>query len=254
MIDTHAHLSTSPFDGDRDEVIARAFAVGVAVIVEVGIDLDLSRSAVDLARRHERIAASVGIHPHDAGRHDVADVDSLDALLAAGRCVAVGETGLDFFRDYAPRDRQEALFRRHIELARRHDLPLIVHSRGAEARVVEILEETDARAVGGVLHCYGGPADLVPRAVEAGFYFGFGGSVTRSRGRHAELLPRVPIDRCLLETDCPYLAPAPKTSRRNEPAFLCEVVPVMSELMGVPERRLVETTDANARRLFHLPL
>ncbi len=253
MIDTHTHLSHSQFDRDRDEVIDRAGAAGVEFVIDVGIDPATSRAAAGLARRHDRIYASIGIHPHDAGRHPLADLSSLEPLLASERVVAVGETGLDFFRDYAPRDLQEALFRSHIEVALRHRLPLIVHSRGAEGLVVSILDEMGAGDVGGVLHCYAGDADGVSRGSAIGFYFGFGGSITRSRSKYRSLLPEVPRDRLLLETDCPYLAPAPKTSRRNEPAFLNEVLPVMAELLGLPEAGVRARTDANARRLFRLP-
>ena len=252
MIDTHAHLSSTDFDADRDDVVARAFAAGTHRIVEVGIEVRSSRAAVELARRHEAVSAAVGIHPHEAGRQTIDHLASLEPLLADPTVVAIGETGLDFYRDYAPHDRQEALFRRHIALALEHDLPLVVHSRGAEERVLEILEETGADRVGGVLHCYGGPVDLVPRVAALGFDLGFGGAVTRSRGRYRAMLPVVPRERMLLETDCPYLAPAPRTSRRNEPAFLVEVLPVMAGILAMDPGDLERVTDANARRRFRI--
>jgi TatD DNase family protein len=253
MIDTHAHLSSTTFDPDREAVIARAFEAGLSHVVEVGIEPRSSAWALALAERvPDRIVATCGIHPHEAGRHDIDDVDALAPHLDHRRVVAVGETGLDFYRDYAPRDRQMAIFRRQVELALEHELPLVLHSRGAEETVLDVLEEMDAGEVGGVLHCYGGPPELVPRILALGFHLGFGGAVTRSKGRYRRILALVPLDRILLETDCPYLAPAPGVSRRNEPAFVTEVPPVMASLMDVPEETLVAATDANAARLFGL--
>lgn len=254
MIDTHAHLSAEAFEADRDAVIARAFDAGLSHIVEVGIEPRSSAWAVELAEAHPgRIFATCGIHPHDSGRHVPDDLEPLVELLSRPAVVAVGEAGLDFYRDYAPRDRQVAIFRRQVDLALAHELPLILHSRGAEREVLDVLEELGASRVGGVLHCWGGPPELIPRVLELGFHLGFGGAVTRSKGRYRKVLPLVPLDRMLLETDCPYLAPAPQTSRRNEPAFVTEVPPVMSALMDVPAAQIVAETDANARRLFGLP-
>ncbi len=252
MIDTHAHLGTSPFDGDREATLARAFAAGCRHVVEVGIEVASSRRALELARANRRVHAALGIHPHESARHVPGDLDALESLLTDRDVVAVGETGLDFHRDYAPHDAQRALFACHLELALAHDLPLIVHSRGAEEAVVEMLEAMDAGRVGGVLHCYGGPPELVPRIVGAGFHLGFGGAVTRSKGRYRKILPRVPHDRLLLETDCPWLAPAPGTSRRNEPAFIAEVIPVMADLLEMNPARLEAITDENANALFGL--
>jgi len=254
MIDTHAHLSASAFDDDRDDVIARAFAAGNVHLVEIGIEPASSHAAIELARRHQRVWAAVGIHPHASGDHVPANLEPLVPYLESGEAVAVGELGLDFYRDYAPHDRQEALFRRQIELGLEFSKPLVIHSRGAEERVVDILDEMGASAVGGVLHCYGGPVELIPRIVDLGFHLGFGGAVTRSKGRYRKMLPEVPPGRMLLETDCPYLAPVPVgTSRRNEPAFLAEVVPTMASMCGMSPEELLAVTDANACRLFGLP-
>lgn len=253
MIDTHAHLSVSAFDADRDAVLARALEANRHV-VEIAIAPDTAKKAVALAEANERVSAAVGIHPHEAGRQDVSDLEALIPLYDSPVVVAVGETGLDFYRDYAPHDRQETLFRRHIAIARDQGLPLVLHSRGAEREVVDILRDERAHAIGGVLHCYGGPAELIPEILELGFYLGFGGAVTRSKGRYRRMLEDVPLDRVLLETDCPYLAPAPGTSRRNEPAFLVEVLPVMASFMGVEATELDAASDANAAHLFNLVL
>ncbi len=253
MIDTHAHLTFRKFDHDREAVIERAFAAGNVAIIDVGIDPDSSRGALRIAEGHERIFFGAGIHPHDAERFPVSALDELVDLFVSEKVVAVGETGLDHYRDYAPHDLQESLFRAHIDLALRHRLPLIVHSRAAESRVVDILTEMGAKEVGGVLHCYAGDADVARRAAEIGFYFGFGGSVIRGKGRYRKLIPQLPRDRILLETDCPFLAPAPKSSRRNEPAFLAEILPVIASFIGLTESELHALTDANAASLFRLP-
>jgi len=252
MIDTHAHLSSKSFDADREEVLGRARAAGVTHIVEVGITPTSSHAAVRLAIAHPEVSAAVGIHPHEAGNHVPDDLEELASHLESGAAVAVGETGLDFYRDYAPHDRQRALFEAHIELALAVDRPLVVHSRGAEEEIVGMLERLGRGRVRGVLHCYGGPAELVPRITALGFYLGFGGAVTRSPGRHRRLLPAIPHERLLLETDCPYLAPAPETSRRNEPAFLREALPMMASMIGIEAGELESLSDENARRAFGL--
>ena len=249
MIDTHAHLSVSAFDADRDAVVARALEANRHV-VEIAIAPDTARKAVALAEANERISASVGIHPHEAGRQTIDDLEPLMPLYDNPVVVAVGETGLDFYRDYAPHDRQETLFRRQIGVARERGLPLVLHSRGAEREVIDILREEKAQAIGGVLHCYGGPMELIPEILDLGFYIGFGGSVTRSKGRYRKMLKDVPVESVLLETDCPYLAPAPETSRRNEPAFLAEVIPLMASFMGIEAAVLDEASDRNAAALF----
>jgi TatD DNase family protein len=251
MIDTHAHLCASAFDKDRDVVIERALGL-LSHVIEVGITPDGCAAGVALAEAHPAIVAAVGIHPHEAGRHTPEDARALAPLMRSRHVVAVGETGLDFFRDYAPHDHQEALFREHIEMAREAGLPLILHSRGAEARVLDILEETNAGEMGGVMHCYGGGPELVPRVVEAGFHLGFGGSITRNRKAFVEVVPLVPRERVLFETDCPYLAPSPGRNRRNEPAFVVEVLAPMAELRGEDAGELEAAADANARRLFNL--
>ncbi|MDE2998834.1 MAG: TatD family hydrolase [Gemmatimonadota bacterium] len=253
LVDTHAHLNFPQFKGDEKATIRRARKAGVGIIVNVGTNLKVSRSALDLARPHEGVYATVGFHPHDV---ELADADGLKALkrLASGngKVVAVGETGLDFFRNYAPRPLQERIFRFHIRLARQTGLPLVIHSRGAEDRVMDILESEGGVAAGGTLHCFGGCPHQARRAVDLGFHLGFGGTVTYNRSTSLTVALETPPDRILLETDCPYLAPVPHRGRRNEPAYVRQIAEFLAGRANEPLDSFAARTTENARRLFGL--
>lgn len=253
FVDTHAHLSYSQFDDDREDVIARAAESGVTRVVDVGTNLNMSRRAVALAEAHEGVFATVGFHPHDVDGVTEEALQGLLPLLAHEKVVAVGETGLDYFRDYAPRDLQERVFRHHIRVAKETGLPLVVHSRGAEERVLELLADEGGGEVVGVLHCFGGGAALARRAIDQGFFLGFGGTVTYPRSTAAAVAATVPEDRLLLETDCPYLAPQAVRGKRNEPSGVQLVAAFLADLLGIPEDALARTTSANAERLYGLP-
>ena len=253
LVDTHAHLSFPQFESDCEAVIANARDVGVLAIVNVGTDLEVSRRAVALAQDHEGVYATAGIHPHDVERVSPNGMEVLAELLDHSKVVAVGETGLDYFRDYAPRELQEEAFRRQIALARDRGLPLVVHSRGAEARVAEILAAEGASDVGGVLHCFGGGLEEARRGLDLGFHLGFGGTVTFKNSTSLGLALEMPPERVVLETDCPYLAPDPHRGARNEPAYVRHVARRLSEASGEDLARLCEQTSQNAQRLFRLP-
>lgn len=250
LIDTHAHLSYPQLAEERSEVIARAREAGITRIVDVGTNAATSRSAKESAEEIDDVYASAGFHPHDSESADEAGLVEIEALLRCDAVVAVGETGLDFFRDYAPHDLQERLFRQHITMAKAHRLPLILHSRGAEDRVIEILVEEGAAEVGGVLHCFGGDEEQAERAVAAGFYLGFGGTVTFKKSTSLNVALTVPQDRLLLETDCPYLAPVPFRGKRNEPAYVRQIADFLAEASSVSVDDLARRTTDNAIRLF----
>jgi len=254
MIDTHAHLGYPDFDGDRAEVIARAFEAGCEAVVEVGWDLGSSRAAVRLAEREPRIFAVVGIHPHEAEKASLDALEKLGGLLDRPKVVGLGETGLDFYRNYSPPALQRELFKRQIGLAREKSVPLVIHDRDAHADVLKILRWERASEVGGVMHCFSGDVETARQAVDLGFHLGFGGSLTYGRREEIwkEILREVPRDRILLETDCPWLSPAPFRGKRNEPARLRIVVEKMAELLGESPQELERTTSENARRLFKL--
>jgi len=241
MIDTHAHL-----DALEDPVgaIARAREAGVDRIVTIGTGLSSTRASLALAEGEAGVAVAAGIHPHQA-----ADGDSVEdlAALADGKIVAIGETGLDFFRDYAPRDEQRRLFAEQLELARDLDKPVIVHMRAAEDETMTMLAGFDGMVV---MHCFSSP-DLLPVALERGYYVSFAGNVTFPKAAELrEAAVSVPADRLLVETDCPYLAPQPVRGKTNEPAYVVHTLASLAETRGEDRDELAQRIDANAAAVF----
>jgi len=232
-------------------VIARARAAGLQGMVVVGYDLESSRRAVELAQAYRDIVAAVGIHPHDA-RHVTDDtLAELRALAESPRVVAIGETGLDFYRDLSPRDMQRHAFQAHLALAHEVGLPVIVHDRDAHDEVAAILAAADK--VGGVMHCFSGGVGLAERAVELGFYVGIAGTVTRPSARVREVARAVPGDRLLIETDAPYLMPRGLPGSRNEPAHVARVAEEVAALRGNTPEQVGRLAAENTRQLFAWP-
>jgi len=248
LIDTHAHLDLPQFDRDRVRVIARARREGIGIIT-VGIDLESSRKAVRLAKGY-KVYAAVGIHPHEAKRYSK-DLDEalrkLEELTEAERVVAIGETGLDYYRNLSPRQDQVKLFQAQLELAERLDLPVIVHDREADREILAILREARVR---GVVHSFSSPLEVAERLLEQGFYLGFSGPVTFPKAPQREVVREVPLERILVETDAPYLTPVPHRGRRNEPAYVRYVAQAIAELRGLAEEKVARQTTENAGRLF----
>jgi len=250
-IDTHAHIHMTEFDGDRDAVLARAKASGIEVMVAVGYHLDSSRKAVEMAERCPQVYASVGVHPHDARHYDDATEDTLRSLAAHQKVVAIGEAGLDFYRDRSPRAAQAEAFRRQIRLARELALPLIVHDRDAHQETMRLLRQERAEAV--VLHCFSGDVALAEEAWASGYYTSIAGPVTYPRSEPLrEVVRKARLDRLLLETDCPYLPPQAVRGQRNEPSYLVQTAYEVARLLGMPSEELARVTTENARRLFHV--
>jgi TatD DNase family protein len=250
VIDTHAHLDA--LDGEAAGALGRARAAGVARVIAVGSGIESCRASLSLAEREEGVFAALGLHPHQAGDVPDEDLAALEELLGHPKAVAVGETGLDHFRDYAPRDRQLELFRAQSDLAARVGKPLVVHSRAADAETAAVLAglSTDIRVV---LHCFSSPGLLGP-ALEHGWYVSFAGNVTYpGAGELRTAAARVPSDRLLAETDSPYLAPQPVRGRPNEPANVVHTLAALAEVRGVAEDELEATIDANAAIAFGLP-
>lgn len=253
MIDTHCHLSHPDFDPDRDEVIARSWREGVTAILEVGYSVTTSRSAISISNaNHERIRASVGIHPHEAGTATDADFQAMESLLAAPNVIAIGETGLDFYRDWAPRENQIALFAKTVNLARERHLPLVIHDREAHDDVLRILETDGRGEVRGIFHCFSGDDEVARRAMDLGFYLGMGGSITyvNPRKKKGRMLAELPLDKMVLETDAPWLSPEPEKGTRNEPARMRHVVKRLAEVQERSEAEIVRATSENVARLF----
>ena len=245
MIDTHAHLDPE----DASEVLARARDAGVGRVLAVATTLAGARETLALAERHDGVYACLGIHPHNAGDPDADRLGELALLLSHERAVAVGETGLDYFRDYAPRSAQRSLFDRQLELARECDKPVVIHTRAADEDTLEVLAGFEGTVV---LHCFSSPALLGP-ALEHGWYVSFAGSVTYpTAGDLREAVRNVPADRLLAETDSPYLAPQPVRGRRNEPAYVVHTLAALAELRGESPDELAARIDANASVAFGL--
>jgi TatD DNase family protein len=252
LFDTHAHLHFPEYAHDLDAVLARARAAGVTRQVTVGTDVDTSRAAVALAGRERDVWASVGVHPHDAARADAAALAEIERLAGAPRVVAVGEIGLDYFRDLSPRDVQLAAFRRQLELAARLGKPVIVHCREAHDDVLRILGE--ARVAAGVMHCFSGDVDVARRCLDLGLVISLAGPVTYPNARALPAVARfVPGDRLVIETDCPFLPPQGYRGKRNEPAYLAITAARVAELRGEPIEALAARLTDNARRLFGVP-
>jgi TatD DNase family protein len=252
LIDTHAHLQWPDFDKDREEVIKRAFAAGLTAIVSVGYDLDACREAVRIANDHEGIYAAIGIHPHNARSADVKVLGSLRDLAKSPKVVAIGEIGLDYYRDLSPRQKQREAFEKQIGLAQELRLPIIVHDREAHADVLKILRDSGT-GVNGVMHCFSGSLEMAEEAVKLGYAISIAGPVTFPNARKLhELVSSLSEEFLVLETDCPWLAPQSMRGKRNEPSYILETARKVAELKGAPFDALDRAASENARRLFKI--
>jgi len=252
LVDTHAHLNHEDFEQDLDEVLERAMGWGVRRVVVPGFDRVSSERAVQLASR-PMILAAVGIHPHDAGTLSADDLDWFRSQLQEGRAVAVGEIGLDYYRELSPREKQQEAFRAQVRLAREVGRPIIVHNREAGEDVLRILCEEGAAETGCVLHCFSEDVRYEERAIELGCYIGIAGPVTYKSSKSLQEVARtVPLDRLLVETDAPYIPPQPFRGRRSEPAHVRLVAEKIAELRSIPLEEVALATTQNADRLFGL--
>lgn len=254
MIDSHCHLDRQYFEADRAEVLARARAVGVEAFVCVGVGggLTAPREAVALAAAEPDVFATVGVHPHDVAAMGDGDWSELEALARQPRVVGIGETGLDFFYDHSPRELQRAAYTRFVAMARARGLAVVSHVRDAHAEAVEILRE--AKAGEGVIHCFSGGVAEARAYLDLGQHLSFSGIVTfKNAGNVREAAAFAPLDRILIETDAPYLAPIPHRGKKNEPAYIAETLAVLAALRGTAPAEVDAATTANARRLFRLP-
>ena len=248
MICTHAHFDAGA--EPPETLVARAREAGVGRILTVGTTIEGCRTALALAERHEEVYAVLGIHAHEAGTADAERLDDLRPLLAHERAVAVGETGLDYFRDYAPRDAQRALFRAQLEVAAELGKTAVIHTRAADEDTLAELERFDGTVV---LHCFSSPP-LLPAALERDYYVSFAGNVTYPKAPELrDAAARVASDRVLAETDCPYLSPQPLRGSPNEPANVVHTLATLAEARGEDRRELEARIEANAARAFALP-
>lgn len=253
IIDSHAHLDYPQFDGQMDDVLSRARALGVTAVISIGVKLSTAHQPRQLAEAYDNVWFSAGIHPHEAANDP--DACNLEAILSAAdhpKCVAIGEAGLDYFYDYAPRQAQADSFRVQIEAARQTDRPIIVHARDADEDMADILEDEMGKgAFTGVLHCFSSGPELARRAVEIGFYISFSGILTFNKAETLRQIARdLPEDRILVETDSPYLAPTPYRGKTNEPGYTRHVLDRLAEERGASVGQMAHQTRANTLRLF----
>ena len=261
LVDTHAHLDFRQFNGDRQAVLARAWQAGVAAIITIGIDLKTSRAAVALAETDRRIFATAGFHPHDArAAHDAA-LAELQEIARHPQVVAIGEMGLDYYRDRSPRDVQRRVFRQQLDIASELGKPVVIHDREAHADTLKILcqwtaaSQTPPSGYRGVLHCFSGDLRLAQEVIELGFFIGVDGPITyRNVHQLAAIIKTLPLDKLLLETDAPFLTPHPFRGKRNEPAYLKFVAEKIADLKNLTPEEVAQTTAANANTLFQLDI
>lgn len=253
LFDTHVHLNARQFEEDLEEVIDRAKAAGVEKMVVVGFDHPTIERAIELVERYDFLYASVGWHPVDAIDFTDEDLLLLEELSSHQKVVALGEMGLDYHWDKSPKDIQKEVFRKQIRLAKKVRLPIIIHNREATGDIVEILKEENAAEVGGIMHCFSGSAETALECVKMNFYISLGGPVTfKNAKKPKEVAKAVPLDKLLIETDCPYLAPHPYRGKRNEPAYVKLVAEQIAELKGVSFEEVAKKTTENAKKLFDI--
>jgi TatD DNase family protein len=257
FIDSHAHIDGEEFDADREDVIKRAHAAGVSAILNVGTGDPHSGAferAVELGAKHESVYTAIGTHPHDARLYDDAAEQKIKRLINNERVIAWGEIGLDFHYDNSPRDVQIDIFKRQLRAARECELPVVIHTREAESETIEILQREYAGAERrGVFHCFSGSMELSQRAVQLGFMISFSGIVTFKKAEELrEVARQVPLDRLLIETDCPYLTPIPYRGKRNEPAYVVEVARCLASLHGMDIEEIGRVTTENFREFFRV--
>ena len=255
LIDSHCHLDMRDFDKDREAVIQRAQKDGIVHIISIGIDVGSSQSAIDLARQYDFISATVGCHPHDADECSSLDLEKLTSMAVEPEVVAWGEIGLDYYRNYSKKENQRKIFQVQLELAQRAELPVIIHDRDAHKEVYAILEKMGKGERKGIIHCFSGDRGLAEAFIALGYYISIPGTVTyKKAGQIKEVAATIPLDRMLVETDAPFLAPVPRRGKRNEPSYVAYTAREIARLRDIPFETVAEQTTRNARTIFGLPL
>ena len=250
FIDSHAHIQLSQFDKDRDAVLKRAHEAGVSTILIIGFDLETSLGAVELAQKHEHLYATVGMHPHDAKNLTPDVLKSFRELLDHPKVIALGEIGLDYYRNLSPHNVQKEAFEKQLDLAEEMEMPIIIHNRDAYMDILPILEARKGK-VRGVLHCFTGDIELMHRSIKIGLHIGIGGIVTFPNAKDMQTVAtEVPAERLLIETDCPWLAPQFRRGKRNEPAYVPAVAEKIAELRDTSVEAIGEITTKNFDTLF----
>lgn len=254
LIDSHAHLDNERFNEDREEVIAKC-GEELTALLNVGYDLASSQRSIDLAETYSFIYAAVGVHPHDAKETPADYLQQLRTMANHPKVVAIGEIGLDYYYDLSPRETQKQVFREQLLLAKELKLPFIIHNRDAHGDIMEILRQEAPYPAGGVLHCFSASWEIAEECIKLGLYISLAGPVTfNNAGKLKDIASKVPLERLLVETDCPYLTPAPYRGKRNQPTYVRHVAEHIAQLRGLDPAKLAEITATNTIQLFRLPL
>ena len=247
--ESHAHYDDERFDEDRDTLLASFPAEGIETVVNASSDIKSSKASITLSEKYPFFYAAVGVHPHEVENITEADIDELRELSKHPKVVAIGEIGLDYYYDLSPRDLQRHWFKRQLELADELKMPVIIHSRDAAQECFDIIKNSNVR--NGVIHCYSGSAEMAEEYIKMGFYIGVGGSLTfKNNKKGVETVERIPIEKILIETDSPYLAPVPYRGKRNDSRLLKYVVERISQIKNIPENDICNITKNNAQNLF----
>jgi len=253
LIDSHAHLEMSDYDADRETVIKRAFDQGIEKIITIGIGREECEQALALSRAYPFIYAALGLHPHNANKNSGRLFDFIKERAGDEKVVALGEMGLDFFKNWSPQQDQIRCFHEQLSLARELKLPVIIHDREAHVETVAILHEEKAHEVGGVIHCFSGDYRMASACIDMGFYISIPGTVTfKNAATLHEVVKELPLERLLIETDAPFLTPHPFRGKRNEPAYVRYVAEKIAEIKKLPLEEVARATTKNAKTLFRL--
>ncbi len=249
FFESHAHLYFEDYDNDRDEIIEYLLASDIEGIVNAGVDLETSLRCIELADKYPGIYAACGFHPNDVAGHDIKELEVLKTLIQHHKVVAIGETGIDMYRERAGLDLQKKFFIRQLEIALENDTAIIVHSRSAEAETMAVINEVSDK-YRGVFHCYAGGTDSALKLIEKGFYISFTGSITYKNSDRTEIIKNIPLENMLLETDSPFLTPVPNRGKRNDPSNLKYIAAAIAEIKGIGIEEIAEKTTKNSKKLF----
>ena len=252
FIDTHTHLQFESYDEDREEVIQRAIKNGIDAMITIGTDIKSSGNALDLAQKFAVVYASVGIHPNDCMDASDADLEEVEKMAQTEKAIAVGEIGLDYYRQDTSKEKQQEVLRKQIRLARKLGLPVIIHNRDAHEDIYRVLKEEKAEEISGVFHSFSGDIQFLESILALNYHISFTGPVTFKNTNYNKLIECVPLEQLLLETDSPFLAPVPFRGKRNEPSYVRYIAEKISQVKGTTVENLAEITSDNAKNLFQL--
>ncbi len=252
LIDSHSHLQFSNFAEDFEQVIERSFKNEIGYIINIGTNYEDSLKSLELAVKYDNIYTSVGVHPHDSAKMTETEFEKITEFLDLKKVVAVGEIGLDYYRNYSPGDVQKKVFKRFMNIAAERELPVIIHNRDALKDIKEIIFKIPKKNLSGVMHCFSGDAESAKDLIEVGFYISFAGNITYPKFKNTDAINSIPLERILIETDCPFLTPQPKRGQRNEPMNVRFVAEKIAQIKNITIEEVAKITTENAIKLFKI--